>query len=167
MVRLKGPHLLAAFVVLVGLAGCSDDKPAARDASGVITRATEWSTFDLRAGDCLLPKPDLKGDIDMIPVVPCKETHTQEVFGLVKHAADAFPGAGALANFADGRCVGELQTSLGVSPSDGYFVSYLLPSFDSWNKKDDRTVVCVLVFPKDADKKGSVVAERAAATKKA
>jgi hypothetical protein len=154
----------SVFLLLAGSIGviataCSSDKVPIRSATGSITRAADWSTFDLRPGDCLKPKDDLKGDVDKIPVVPCTEAHTQEVFGLVKHTADAFPGVGNLAGFADGKCVGELQKSLGVSPSDGYFVSYLLPSFDSWNKKNDRTVVCVLVFPKDADKKGSVVAD--------
>jgi hypothetical protein len=150
---------LLASAAGVLLSSCSSDKSPVRSATGSIIRAADWSTFDLRPGDCLKPKDDLKGDIDKIPVVPCAEGHTQEVFGLVKHTADAFPGVGNLAGFADGKCVGELQNSLGVSPSDGYFVSYLLPSFDSWNKKDDRTVVCVLVFPKDAERKGSVVAD--------
>jgi Septum formation len=150
--------MLAATAIVL-LSSCSGEKPPARSATGAVLRATDWSTFDLRAGDCLAPKDDLKGDVDKIPVVPCAESHTQEVFGMVKHPADAFPGVGNLAGFADGKCVGELQQSLGVSPSDGYFVSYLLPSFDSWNKKNDRSVVCVLVFPKDAAKKGSIVAD--------
>ena len=159
MIRQRLP-LLGLAVVLALPVGCSKDTKSKRDPSGTVTKAGDWSTFDLRAGDCLLPPPDLKGDVENLPVVPCAENHTQEVFGLVKHPADAFPGMGELANFADGKCVGELQTSLGVSPSDGFFVSYLLPSFDSWNKKDDRTVVCVLVFPKEDNHKGSVVADR-------
>ena len=160
--RFRALSVCAALpLALAALSGCKDDKKPTRDPSGAVTKATDWSTFDLRVGDCLLPKPDLKGDIDTIPVVPCALAHTQEVFSLVKHTVDAFPGVGALANYADGKCVGALQTSLGVSPSDGYFVSYLLPSFDSWNKKDDRTIVCVLVFPKDANKTGSVVADHA------
>jgi hypothetical protein len=37
------------------------------------------------------------------------------------------------------------------------FFSYLLPSFDGWNTRDDREIICVLVFPDRDAAIGSVV----------
>ncbi len=151
--------LAAVLAGAVVLGACSKSAKTERNGSGTVTKAGLWSVFDLKQGDCLLPPKELDKEIDKINVVPCAEAHTQEVYGNVKHSADAFPGVGALSQFADSKCVGELQTKLGVSPSAGYYVSYLLPSFDSWNKDNDRSVTCVLVFPTEKEKKGSAVKE--------
>lgn len=146
------PMLLAA----AALAGCSDD-PQVRDESGMVVGAGQWSVFDLKFGDCLMPAEALQDDVEKLPVVPCEKPHTQEVFGTIEHPADAYPGAGELGTFAQAGCVAELQTVARVSPSDGYYVSYLLPSFDSWNQKKDRGIVCVLVFPADGPQSGSAL----------
>ncbi len=151
---------LVATVALAGMtllaAGCSDD-PEVRDANGAVVEAGEWSVFDLSFGDCLMPKEKLVDDVEKIPVVPCEQPHTQEVFGTITHPADAYPGAAELQTFAQAGCVAELQTVADVSPADGYYVSYLLPSFDSWNAKDDRGIVCVLVFPTEGPRTGSAL----------
>jgi hypothetical protein len=154
-------HSGLAFLLAAGLVlgACSKSSKTERNSSGTVTKAGMWSVFDLHPGDCLLPPKELDKEIDQINVVPCTDAHTQEVYGSVKHTADAFPGVGVLSQFADSKCVGELQTKLGVSPSAGYYVSYLLPSFDSWNKDNDRSVTCVLVFPTEKEKKGSAVNE--------
>lgn len=161
--RMFGLTLMLACGLALG--ACSKSAKTQRDGSGTVTKAGMWSVFDLKQGDCLLPPKELDKEIDTINVVPCADAHTQEVYGSVKHTADAFPGVGALSQFADSKCVGELQTKLGVSPSAGYYVSYLLPSFDSWNKDNDRSVTCVLVFPTEKEKKGSAVKEALDAVK--
>jgi hypothetical protein len=160
----------AAGLLTIALAtACSANSSATgvRDSKNVVVKPGEWSVFDLHPGDCLAPKEDLKaGEIAKIPVVPCADPHRQEVFATVTNKADAFPGTGALDQFASTSCVQELQTKLGVAPSDGYFVSYLLPSFDSWNKNDDKKVTCVLVFPTEGQVAGSTVTRLLATTGK-
>lgn len=155
----RAPRLLLALVAALALAACSDDAPSVRDKSGAVQRAGSWSVFDLRRGDCLKPEADTEGEVATIPVVPCAEPHTQEVFSTLKHPADAFPGVATLQQWADVHCAGELQDSLNLSPTDGWFVSYLLPSFEGWNKQKDKTVTCVLVFPNEPSRTGSVVAQ--------
>lgn len=150
---------LAAAVALLALAACSGSDASVRDASGAVVKAGTWSVFDLRKGDCLSPDPDAKGEVAKIDLVPCAQAHGQEVYASVTHPADAFPGVATISQWADARCVSELQTTLHVSPDDGYFISYLLPSFDSWNKRKDRTVTCVLVFPNEPARVGGVVAQ--------
>jgi nitrite reductase/ring-hydroxylating ferredoxin subunit len=155
-----------ASLAALALAACShEDAGGIRDGKNVVVKPGEWSVFDLHVGDCLAPPKDLKpGEIDKIHVVPCASPHRQEVFAAVPHKADAFPGTAALDQFASTSCVQELQTKLSVAPADGYFVSYLLPSFDSWNKDDDKTVTCVLVFPTEGEVAGSTVNRLLSAT---
>ena len=159
VVSRRTPAVLVALAAVV-LAACSGGGASAgiRNAKDVVVKPGEWSVFDLHVGDCLAPPEDLKpGEISKIHVVPCTDPHRQEVFASVADKADAFPGTGALDQFASTGCVQELQTKLAVAPSDGYFVSYLLPSFDSWNKNDDKKVTCVLVFPTEGQVSGSTV----------
>lgn len=151
---------LAVVALALVLAACSDKDAGVRAANGEVTKAGPWSVFDLRPGDCLAPPADAVGAAATIAVVPCADAHTQEVFSTVKHPADAFPGVDTLQRYADGQCAAELGTALGLSSADGWFVSYLLPSFDSWNKQQDRSITCVLVFPNEPNRTGSVVRER-------
>ena len=149
--RVRALPLLAAALVL---AGCGTD---VRDDAGRVVAAGPWSVFDLRPGDCVGDVSDLRGDVDEIPLVPCEEPHSQEVFAVVRHPDDAYPGAGAVATFADRACLAALDAELDLSIDDGIAFSYLLPTFEGWNKNGDRNVVCVLVFPEDAGMTGSFV----------
>lgn len=151
---------IAVGLLAVALTACGGDT-SVRDDDGAVVNAGTWSVFDLRVGDCLAPEPDLTGEISDVPVVPCTEPHSQEVFGAVEHPDGAYPGAAALATWADGACLGELATSLGLGLEDGLYVSYLLPTFDGWNlggEEGDRRVVCVLVTPDATGVTGSHVA---------
>lgn len=146
--------VMAALVLFA--AGCADEP--IRDDDGVVINAGAVSVFELEQGDCLDPAPDVTGDIDEIQVVPCDQPHLQEVYATVEHPDDAYPGASEVAAFADGACVAQLDEQLGLSLDDGVFFSYLLPSFDGWNTRDDREIICVLVFPDREAAIGSVVA---------
>ena len=97
--------------------------------------------------------------------MPCAVPHTQEVYAKVQSTDDTYPGAELLATQANGQCAGAMQNPpLNLSPDDGYFWSYLLPSFNSWNKDNDRTIVCVFVFPTQGSVTGSVVQQAVAGT---
>jgi len=145
--------LLLVLPFLLAACGGSD----VRDEAGRVVAAGAWSVFDLRPGDCVGDVSGLKGDTDELPLVPCDEPHTQEVFAVVRHPEDAYPGAGAVATFADRACLTALDAELDLSIDDGIAFSYLLPTFEGWNKNGDRNVVCVLVFPADPGMTGSFV----------
>jgi hypothetical protein len=150
--RRRASLLLLAPVLLAACGGAD-----VRDESGRVVAAGPWSVFDLRPGDCIGDVSDLKGDTAEVPLVPCDDPHTQEVFAVVRHPDDAYPGAGAVASFADRACLTVLDAELDLSIDDGIAFSYLLPTFEGWNKNGDRNVVCVLVFPEDAGMTGSFV----------
>ncbi|MCC5947742.1 MAG: hypothetical protein JJT89_04725 [Nitriliruptoraceae bacterium] len=148
---------LAALALLtVAAAGCSGDD--VRDDEGTVVNAGNSSVYELRPGDCLDPPPTLTGEVEELPVVPCTEEHTQEVFALVSAEGDVYPGPAEVAAIADRECLDALQDGFGLSPADGVYFSYLLPTFDGWNTRDDRQIVCVLVFPDLGPVTGSVVA---------
>jgi hypothetical protein len=146
--------LLLVLPFLLAACGSGD----VRDEGGRVVAAGPWSVFDLRPGDCVGDVSDLKGDTDELPLVPCEEPHSQEVFAVVRHPEDAYPGAGAVATFADRACLTALDAELDLSIDDGVAFSYLLPTFEGWNKNGDRSIVCVLVFPADPGMTGSFVA---------
>lgn len=159
--RAPGRHyLLLGLLALATVAGCSGDDEI-RDADGTVVNAGQISVFELEVGDCLDPGGDVSGEISDIPIVPCGQPHTQEVFGVVTHPDDDYPGATEVAAYADGACLTEMQESLGLGLDDGLFFSYMLPTFDGWNAEGevgDRQIVCVLVFPDRDAVNGSVVA---------
>ncbi len=143
-----------ALVLTVAACGGGD----VRDEAGSVVTAGPWSVFDLRPGDCVTDTAELSGDVDEVTLVPCEEPHTQEVFAVVRHPDDAYPGAGGVATFADRACLTALAEDLDLTLDDGIAFSYLLPTFEGWNKNGDRNVVCVLVFPEEAAVTGSFVA---------
>ena len=149
--------------VLLTLSACSGDE--LRDEDGTVVNPGDASVFELRAGDCLAPAPELTGEVAELPLVPCDDEHTQEVFGIVPHPDESYPGAEAVAAWADGACLTELEETLDLTLDDGVFVSYLLPTFDGWNTDDDRDVTCVLVFPGQENMTGSFVAGTADITR--
>ena len=157
-------RLLVGATMLAGVgasAGCGGEEIRAE--SGEVVAPGTWSVFDLRAGDCI-DAGDVEGDISDVGLVPCDQPHTQEVFATVDNPETVYPGASELALWADGACLAELRSALGLTLADGVFISYLLPSFDGWNKNDDRTAVCVLVFPDRGSVIGSYIAGTAVQT---
>jgi len=146
--------LAAGAVVLAGCGGGAD----IRDDAGRVVAAGPWSVFDLRPGDCIGDVSGLAGDTDEVPLVPCDEPHSQEVFAVIRHPEDDYPGAGAVAAYADRSCLTALEVELGLSIDDGIAFSYLLPTQEGWTRAGDRAIVCVLVFPDGQGITGSYVA---------
>jgi hypothetical protein len=149
-------RLTFAFLPLLVIAACGGSD--VRDDAGRVIAEGPWSVFDLRPGDCIGDVSGLSGDVDEVPLTPCDDPHTQEVFAVVRHPDDAYPGAGAVATFADRACLTALDAELDLTIDDGVAFSYLLPTFEGWNKSGDRSIVCVLVFPQGSEMVGSFVA---------
>ena len=142
---------VAALVLAVG--ACSSDGPLERgadDPGGVDSPAT-LSVFDLRPGDCLMRPGQPTAKLGTVDAVPCSDAHDLEVFSLVDYAdGDTYPGEADLGDFADGACVSDFAGYVGSDYLDSeLFVTYLLPTLESWNADgdNDRTVVCLITDP--------------------
>ncbi len=134
--------LLAGCLLTVG--GCSgddDDDGAASEAVPVLDVAT-----GAEASRCLLVDEDLSPEVSELPVVPCSEFHTHEVYAVVAYdEQDVYPGMTALEDFAERECLGAFESFVGVSAFDSSLLfSWLVPSLSGWTDEDDRDVLCVL-----------------------
>jgi len=146
---------LGITAVVTVMAGCTSAENI-RDDSGRVASAGEWSVFDLRPGDCFGPSSG-PGTVETVPLVPCAEPHTAEVFAVIRHPETEFPGVPEIAAYADNACLTALESEFGLSVSDGVGVSYILPTAEGWESNGDRNVVCI-VLPGDASTKvGSLV----------
>jgi len=153
--RRRSPFLWLLLPLALVAAACGGEDVRGED--GRVVAEGPWSVFDLRPGDCIGADDSLSGDVDEVPLVPCSEPHAQEVFAVVRHPDGAYPGGGAVATFADRACLTALEADLDLTIDEGIAFSYLLPTFEGWNKNGDRSVVCVLVFPQGAGMVGSFV----------
>lgn len=149
-------HLAPLTIALaVLLSACSGADVRGED--GRVVAAGPWSVFDLRPGDCIGAADGLDGAAEEVPLVPCAEPHTQEVFAVIRHPEDIYPGAAAVAMFADRACLTALESESDLMSDDGIAFSYLLPTREGWDVNGDRSVVCVLVFDGELGMTGSFV----------
>ena len=95
------------------------------------------------------PALDLGDAIENILAVPCDEPHTHEVYAQITYEEnDVYPGAAELERFSDVACLTDFPDYVGVDYFDsGLFFTYLYPTLDGWNDKNDREVVCLAALP--------------------
>lgn len=139
--------LRAALALTLLLAACgvgADVPDVARDADGRAREAGSVRADRLRAGDCFDDQDDRSPDA--FPVVPCAEPHDNEAYFRFVVPGDEFPGQEALTDQAAARCRAEPFTDYVGRPveSTSLGVFYVLPSQETWERFDDRTIICAL-----------------------
>lgn len=140
-------------LAVMALAACSGGGVERGDEG--ITDGGDLSVFELQPGDCLYPPEAIDENVDELPVVPCNEVHTHEVFAVWEAGdpeafaaadeldIDVYPGEAALDAWAERACIAAFPTFVGGGYFDAdLFSTYLLPTLDSWGD-GDRDVVCV------------------------
>jgi hypothetical protein len=137
--------LLVAGLVLAG-AACSDD-----DESPVVDLQPE------SVGVCLDFPDDVGEQVTELPEVECGVGHTHEIIALVNSESDVYPGFEALEAEAQGVCLAEFEPYVGINPFDSdLFVSWLVPTLTTWDRDDDRQIVCVVGNANGAELVGTV-----------
>ncbi|WP_460755461.1 septum formation family protein [Myceligenerans cantabricum] len=146
--------VVACAALLTGaLSGCSaidgflddDATEAQRDANGEVTAAADADAMTVEIGDCLdIAQLENQATFTDLPVVPCGEEHTGEIYAEKDLANGEFPGKKEVADEADAFCESEFEPFVGMSFADSelYFWSFY-PTEESW-AQDDRTLQCVL-----------------------
>ena len=127
---------VAALVLLT--AGCSKDVGA----------------NDLAAGDCTAD--ELSGAVADVDTVACDTEHTYEVFATFELEGDDgadFPGRSEVESDAAAGCNGDrFEEHVGIPYEDSsLYTTYLVPTEDAWDGAGDRTVVCFVFEPTDAE----------------
>lgn len=129
------PTLSPMFVAALALASCSGDDDVDRSVIDVAPRGP---------GTCLDFGEEVGAEVTELPVVPCEEPHTHEIFAVLLSQADTYPGLEALEADAQARCLRPFEDYVGVSAFDSeLFYSWLVPTLTSWDREDDREIICV------------------------
>lgn len=151
----------AAAVSLTLLSGCgvldeimSGGEAPRDEPGGEITASAEADAFQILKGDCIdLEALDGYGEategeeyeVETVPVVPCSDPHTGEVFAELVMDTDEYPGDEGMAKKFDEWCYEQFGTFVGVSYDESqYGYTGFYPTQDTWEQLDDRTLQCVI-----------------------
>ena len=111
-----------------------------------MTDSGSESVFDLRVGDCMnnLEETNLEVAVD---VAPCAEAHDAEAVSQFGLPEGDWPGMTFITRKAERRCLDSVGSAAGDAPRAGEIEAfYFHPTEESW-RRDDRTVLCVALFP--------------------
>jgi hypothetical protein len=127
---------LLVCVLLGGLAtSCAED-----DDDELLIDLTDGAI-----GTCLDFGDSIETEVTELPTVPCREPHTHEIYAIAFSDAATYPGLEALEADAQAKCLAEFEDYVGVSAFDSeLFFSWLVPTLDSWDREDDRQIICVI-----------------------
>ncbi|MFE7509277.1 septum formation family protein [Promicromonospora sp. NPDC057488] len=151
----------AAAVSLTMLTGCSvldgimSSGEAPRDEpGGEITASADADAFDILKGDCIdLAALDGYGEtgegedfeVESVPVVPCAEEHTGEVYAELIMDDAKYPGDEAMSKKFDEWCYDEFEKFVGVSYDESvYGYTGFYPTQATWDQLNDRSLQCII-----------------------
>ncbi|WP_369370273.1 septum formation family protein [Promicromonospora sp. Populi] len=152
----------AAVVSLTVLGGCGaifDEITSGGDAprdepGGEITASAEADAFEILTGDCIdLVALDGYGDsgegeefeVESVPVVPCAEEHTGEVYAELVMDTDTYPGDEGMSQTFDDWCYAEFEKFVGLSFEESvYSYTGFYPTQETWEQLNDRTLQCII-----------------------
>jgi hypothetical protein len=108
---------------------------------------------DLQVGDCFDSPTTLGQTVTDVQHHPCTETHTGEVFAVVKNpAADnaVYPDLAGRRAFVSGACAQPFMDFVGISmDATELDVRYFAPTSDGWTG-GDRTFTCYVAHADDS-----------------
>ena len=126
---------------LAAVVGCSDDG----DGSGVDEQPVLEVETDTGEGVCMQVDDTLPAEVETLPVVPCEQQHSHEIYATIESPEEVWPGVEELGEFAEVECLEVFEVYVGTSAFDSSLsYSWLVPSLESWNEEEDRNILCVL-----------------------
>lgn len=106
---------------------------------------------DLQLGDCFNDSAFNTANMGEISRAECGSPHDAEVFALVTLPGEPdapYPGDDEVFRLSDELCLGGFASYVGIDYLDSMWeVGYYTPIEASWQKYDDRLVVCYLADP--------------------
>lgn len=114
--------------------------------AGLIASLGEKSVFDLQVADCF-DDPEQTDDVEVetVAAADCSEPHDNEIYALPTMSGSAWPGRDAVQEFAADACYSRFESYVNQSYEESQLdIAWMTPTRESWETKDDRTVVCFL-----------------------
>ena len=154
--------LLLSVALGVGGGACADEPT--RDESGEITETEDVNPNTLQAGDCFNdPEEGSSTQVTELQAVPCDEPHDNEVFHVFDLDDGDFPGADEAKELGLAGCEPELEAYIGATAEEaGLAIVPVTPTEESWNNRDDRTVICALYKADGSELTGSLEGDASA-----
>jgi len=133
---------VAALMTAVLAVGCSDDD----DGSNVDEQPVLDIETDTGEPVCMQVDDTVPAEVETLPVVPCDDAHSHEIYATIESPDEVWPGVDALGEFAQVECLEVFEAFVGTSAFDSTLsYSWLVPSLESWNEENDRNILCVLM----------------------
>ncbi|KQQ65682.1 DUF2510 domain-containing protein [Microbacterium sp. Leaf320] len=99
---------------------------------------------DLEVGHCL-PLVEWEDEVYDLPVVPCDQPHTDEVYFIFDAPDGDFPGDAELQTLATEGCDAAFEEFIGIPYADSVLDNYwFVPTETSWKRMDDRAIQCIV-----------------------
>ena len=112
--------------------------------AALTTACEAGNVFSLEVGNCF-NDPDSFEEVNSVEIVDCAEPHDNEVFATYEMTTTSFPGQDIAVNQGQQRCVVLFDGYVGRDyASSSLEVGVLTPTAESWERLDDREVVCLL-----------------------
>jgi hypothetical protein len=147
-------------VVALGVAGCSSEPEAERDDTGAVASEGAVDAFQVALGDCVVDPATGSTEtqeVQSVTAVPCDQPHDGEVYSVFDLPDGEFPGEEAVTSQSEERCLADFEGFVGTPYEESrYELSSLFPTKESWDTRDDREVVCIVVGPAGEKLTGSV-----------
>jgi len=138
---LLGSAAIAGLLV-AGLGACSDEPE--RDDAGEVTESGDESVFEIAVGDCMADQ-SATGEVSDVPLVPCTEPHSSEVYHTYQVPDGDFPGD--FTQVTEEQCMPAFQEFVGLDYNSSVLeITTLEPTSETW-ADGDRELVCIIVDP--------------------
>ena len=143
--RSFGRTVALLVVCALVFAACSGDTTT-RDDDGEIIEGGEIDVFEVQEGDCLL-LPSATNEVSSFEGVACDEPHDGEIYELFDITGfDDYPGDEIVSAQADEGCFNAFEPFIGLEyAQSAFFVQQFVPNEQTWNDRDDREVICIVV----------------------
>jgi hypothetical protein len=126
----------------------AETSPPPQPEDAAPTEAVDLDVFKLRVGDCFTESQDAEEEIiSTVPVVPCSEPHSDEVFALVTLPDGDFPGQDAIYSQAEELCIAEFESFVGLSYRESVLDFWVITPVEEGWVAGDREVVCNIYDP--------------------
>jgi len=117
-------------------------------AAGLLAGCANNNVFSLEVGQCLNAADLSRERVSDVPVVECQQPHDGEVYAMLDVPDGDYPGESALQAEAEQFCRTEFTSFVGIDyPLSLLDVAYLYPTGSSWDKLNDRSIVCIVIDP--------------------
>jgi hypothetical protein len=109
--------------------------------------STKGNVFSLSVGDCFngwTPTYE-HSEVEDVDVVSCSKSHISEVYAEFELTGSSWPGELSVIERSEDGCWTRFAPFVGIEYEDSeWYISTFYPTQDSWNKVDDREVICLL-----------------------